>query len=413
MSRVDRNSRLTMEFVVTWNGETARHEERLYAEKVSVWRDLFPGTLAERLQGMAAGDTVTEVIAREEFFAPREQRLLRTVKRQQFVPPPGHRQLDSGPLPGRFYPQNYLHRVPGVYDVSTAPCRFLEEQRGELLFDLNHPLAGRELTLSATIIAIDSIRVERGGRCEAWLEPISNHGPGMQERSPCGPTAFYYGQPFRRQDERSDGIFYGMPRLVQHLDDCALRIISAEYGRLLPSGGNILDLMGSWDSHLPEGATVRSLTVLGMNEEELRKNRRADGFVVHDLNLQPSLPLADSSFDAVFNTAAIEYAVDPHLLCREIARVLRPGGVVAIAFSNRWFESKAIALWGELHEFERVGLVVDLLESTKCFEDIKTLSVRGYPRPEHDPRPLPLSDPVFMVTARKNEDPEGFPAISI
>ena len=403
MARVEKNSRLTVEFALAWHGDKVRHEERLYAEKVSVWRDLFPGDLAEQLLGKEVGETVRTIIAPGEFFAPLQQRLVRTVTTRQFAPPPGHRQEHSGPLPGRFYPQCYLHEVPGVFDVSTAPCRFLGSQGEGLVFDLNHPLAGRELTLSATILAIDALRVERGGRCEAWLEAIANDGPGMQERLAQLPTAFFHGQPFRRQDEQADHHFYDMPRLVQHLDDCALRLITDEYARLLPVGGDVLDLMGSWDSHLPEGAVVRSLTVLGLNEAELRKNRRADGIVVHDLNHQPILPFPEGSFDALLNTAAIEYATDPSHLCHEIARILRPGGVVAIAFSNRWFAPKAIALWGQLHEFERLGLVSQLLEATKMFSDIKTLSVRGYPRPDHDPHPLPHADPLYLVTGRRQQ----------
>jgi FKBP-type peptidyl-prolyl cis-trans isomerase 2 len=401
MTTVDKNSRLTVEFTLTWRGDQAWHEERLYAEKVSVWRDLFPGNLAELLLGKEVGETVRTVIAPGEFFAPYSERLVRRIKPQQFAPPANHRREEYGPQPGRFYPQCYLHQVPGVYDVSTAPCRFLGEQGGELLFDLNHPLAGRELTLSATILSINSLQVERGGRCEAWLEPICNNGPGMQERSAHGVIAFFHGHPLRREDEDPDNLFYRMPRLVQHLDDCALAQISAEYRRLLSAGGDVLDLMGSWDSHLSPELAIKSLTVLGMNEEELRKNQRADRLVVHDLNQQPTLPFTDASFHAVINTAAIEYAVDPHHLCREIARILRPGGVVAITFSNRWFAGKAIDLWGQLHEFERLGLVTELLDATQGFNDIATLSVRGYPRPDHDPHPLPQADPVYMVTAKK------------
>ena len=400
-SIVDRNSRLTVEFTLDWQGATARHQERLFAEKVSVWRDLFPGTMAEQLLGRQVGDTVSVAVTREMFFAPSSSRLLRRIWPAQFAPPPGHRRQIDGPRYGRFYPQFYLQGVPGVFQVSTAPCRFLGEEGDELLFSLDHPLAGRDLTLSATIVAIDAVRVERGGRCEAWLETICDNGPGMQERLSGRATDFFHGQPFARRDENSDRHFYRMPRMVQHLDSCALTLISAEYGRLLPQKGDILDLMGSWDSHLPENLAVGSLTVLGMNEEELAKNPRATRTVVHDLNEQPTLPLADASCDAVINTAAIEYATDPQRLCGEMARVLRPGGVAAIAFSNRWFEGKAIALWAQLHEFERLGLVVELLHGSGLFRDIATLSVRGYPRPEEDPHPLPQADPVFLVTAVK------------
>ena len=401
-SIVDRNSRLTVAFTLDWQGATARHRERLFAEKVSVWRDLFPGTMAEQLLGRQVGDTVSVAVTKEMFYAPSSPRLLRRIRPAQFAPPPGHRRQVDSPLYGRFYPQYCLQGVPGVFQVSTAPCRFLGEEGDELLFSLDHPLAGRDLTLSATIVDIDASRIERGGRCEAWLEAICDNGPGMQERLPARATDFFHGRPFMRRDEGDDRRFYHMPRMVQHLDSCALTLISAEYGRLLPRGADILDLMGSWDSHLPADLEVGSLTVLGMNEEELAKNRRATRTVVHDLNEQPTLPFADASCDAVINTAAIEYAADPQRLCQEMARVLRPGGVVAIAFSNRWFESKAIALWAQLHEFERLGLVVELLHGSGLFRDIATLSVRGYPRPEEDPHPLPQADPVFLVSARKD-----------
>lgn len=401
MTKVNKTSQLSLEFSLRWTGESARHEERFFAEKVSVWRDLFPGDMHNQLIGKKVGEMVATAIEAQQFFAPHSQQLLRTIKPYQFAPPGGHLHNVDHPLSGRFYPQCCLREVPGVYSVSTAPCRFLTTQPDGLLFDLNHPLSGKQLTLTATIKSINHVLVERGGRCEAWLESICNGGPGMQEQSPYGATTFLHGEPFKRHDEQPDGLFYTTPRLVQHLDDTALRLISEEYGRVLPPSGAVLDLMGSWDSHLPEGLITKSLTVLGMNAVELAKNRRADSTMVHDVNERPQLSFADGAFDAVINTAAIEYVIDPLSLCREASRILRPGGVMAIAFSNRWFAGKAIALWSQLHEFERLAFVVYLLAATNSFEKITTLSIRGYPRPESDPHPLPSSDPVFIVTAKK------------
>ena len=143
--------------------------------------------------------------------------------------------------------------------------------------------------------------------------------------------------------------------------------------------------------------------MLGLNEEELRANPRATATVVHDLNREPVLPFADGSFDAVICTASVEYLLDPRRAAREIGRVLRPGGVAALSFSNRWFPPKAVRLWTDLHEFERLGLAAALLAGAGCFDGITTLSRRGAPRPPDDPHwQLPFSDPLYLVWARKN-----------
>ena len=44
---------------------------------------------------------------------------------------------------------------------------------------------------------------------------------------------------FRREDESPDGQFYRQPRLVNHIDDAALKRVEALYDELLPAGGHI------------------------------------------------------------------------------------------------------------------------------------------------------------------------------
>lgn len=49
-----------------------------------------------------------------------------------------------------------------------------------------------------------------------------------------------------------------------------------------------------------------------------------------------ALPFDDASFDTVISTQVIEHVPDPHVMLREIARVLGPGGVVLITAPFAW-----------------------------------------------------------------------------
>lgn len=63
---------------------------------------------------------------------------------------------------------------------------------------------------------------------------------------------------------------------------------------------------------------------------------------MQDLNRRPKpLPFADGSFDAVVCSLTIDYLTKPVTVTQELARLLRPGGLLAITFSNRLFITKA------------------------------------------------------------------------
>ena len=401
MVTIDQYSKAAVEFSLSWASGGATHTEKFWADPVSFWRDVLDPRLMRDLIGQQAGGSTAAGIPAAQFHAPYDQRRIVRIRQDQFT----GRRGDGEPLepvPGRFYPQGLLTGVSGVFRGSTSPCRFLDGDGHQLTFDLNHPLAGCDLRLEATIQTIHPQNKERCGRCEDWLERISSDGPGMQALFKDGTPTFFADDNFRRADEHPDAQFYQQPRLVQHLDRVAREEIGARYAGLIPAGGRVLDLMGSWASHLPADLRLKSLTVLGLNGEELRQNKQASQSVVHDLNADPQLPFAESSFDAVICTASIEYLTKPLAVMREIARVLRPGGVVAFAFSNRWFPPKAIRIWQDLHEFERLGMVSAMLHATTGIGRIATLSRRGLPRPPDDPHPeLWLSDPVYMVWGTK------------
>lgn len=402
MYRIDSHSRVTALFSLTWHSADAVHIEQLWAHPISFWRDVLDPGLVRELMGKTVGDGVEVIIPARCFALPLCPNKRVRIRPQQFqsTDRSGH---PVRPVPGRFYPQGMLRGLGGVYQTSTSPCRFLGTEGEYWLFDLNHPLAGHDLRLGMEILEVQPPQKERGGRCEDWLERITSDGPGMQAGFEGDTSGLFAAENFCRADERADATFYQEPRLVQHMDSTARAAIRAQYGHLIPTGGQVLDLMGSWDSHLPTEVQLAGLTVVGMNEEELRHNPRATATQLQDLNHRPLLGFADNSFDAVLCTASIEYLTNPLAVWAEVRRVLRPGGVVTIAFSNRWFPPKAIRVWTEMHEFERMGWVAELLRSSGGFRGLATLSRRGLPRPADDPhQELWLSDPVYMVWAWKD-----------
>jgi len=57
------------------------------------------------------------------------------------------------------------------------------------------------------------------------------------------------------------------------------------------------------------------------------------------------LPLVDASIDAAAICVSVQYLQRPVAVFREVKRVLKPRGVLAITFSNRCFPTKAVAIW--------------------------------------------------------------------
>ena len=150
---------------------------------------------------------------------------------------------------------------------------------------------------------------------------------------------------FDRADASDDAAFYATPRLVTHIDDGAIAQVGALYDELGLGGTDVVDLMGSWVSHFRPSAAPGRLTVLGMNAVELATNPMADATVVHDLNADPRLPFGDKSFDHATCCVSVDYLTRPIEVFRDVARVLRPGGLFVVTFSNRLFPTKAIRGW--------------------------------------------------------------------
>ncbi len=147
---------------------------------------------------------------------------------------------------------------------------------------------------------------------------------------------------FARGDEAGDAAFYSFPRYVTHIDDGAIVAVGALYQELGIDGA-VLDVMSSWVSHFTE--TPEALTVLGMNADELAANPQARAWVVHDLNDVPVLPFPDDAFDHATCCVSVDYLTRPVEVFRDVARVVRAGGLFVCTFSNRLFPTKAVRGW--------------------------------------------------------------------
>jgi SAM-dependent methyltransferase len=195
-----------------------------------------------------------------------------------------------------------------------------------------------------------------------------------------------------RVDPSDDALFYSAPRLVVHIDLPTIAALTDFYRERLPPGAELLDLMSSWVSHLPEDVSYARVAGLGMNARELAANPRLDEWRVHDLNRDPDLPWPDASFDAVLNAVSVQYLVRPLEVFASVARVLRPGGLSLVAMSHRCFPTKAIRAFHYLDGPGRLELVGRYHEATGRFDP-----------PERIDRSPRGADPLWIVCARRND----------
>jgi SAM-dependent methyltransferase len=87
----------------------------------------------------------------------------------------------------------------------------------------------------------------------------------------------------------------------------------------------------------------------------------------------------------------------------EVGRVLKPGGLFLVIFSNRMFPEKAVKVWRESSEDERVILVQEFFEECGMFESPSVFISKGRPRPKEDKyadTDLP-SDPIYAIYSDK------------
>lgn len=198
---------------------------------------------------------------------------------------------------------------------------------------------------------------------------------------------------FDRVDRGPDAGFYAVPRLVTHIDHAAIAAVGALYEEL-GIHGDVLDLMGSWVSHFR--VAPAHLTVLGMNEDELAANPSATRTIVHDLNADPVMPLADAAFDAVVCCVSVDYLLGPVEVFRDVRRVLRLGGPFVCTFSNRVFPTKAIRGWLAASDDGRAEIVATYFRASGGWNEP---TVQRRTPTNH------RGDPLFAVWATRTSAP--------
>ncbi|MEB3333698.1 MAG: methyltransferase domain-containing protein [Cyanobacteriota bacterium] len=174
----------------------------------------------------------------------------------------------------------------------------------------------------------------------------------------------------RKLDESDDALFYAEPRFVQHLDGGFRSRLTALYRERIPAGAVVLDLMSSWVSHLPDDIVYQEVIGHGLNARELEANPRLNRFWVQNLNTNPTLPLGSASVDAALIVAGWQYLQVPEAIAADLRRVVRPGGQLIVAFSNRLFAQKAPQIWLQGGDRDRLASVATILMA------------QGWPQPQ-------------------------------
>ncbi|XP_031494476.1 uncharacterized protein LOC116260347 [Nymphaea colorata] len=201
---------------------------------------------------------------------------------------------------------------------------------------------------------------------------------------------------FQRFDESSDSLFYSAPRFVTHIDDPAINALTNYYSLVFPPsntpGVSLLDMCSSWVSHYPRGYRQERIVGMGMNDEELKKNSVLTEYVVQDLNVKPQLPFEGGSFDIITNVVSVDYLTRPLEVFKEMCRVLKPGGLAIMSFSNRCFWTKAISIWTSTGDADHVLIVGSYFHYAGGFETPQAVDISPNPG---------RSDPMYVVYARK------------
>ena len=202
-------------------------------------------------------------------------------------------------------------------------------------------------------------------------------------------------------DDSDDQLFYSYPRFVTHVDEGFIQQLTDLYRQRIPAKARILDMMSSWVSHLPTDRDFAHVEGHGLNAEELARNPQLNHYFVQNLNINPQLPCLDQEFDAVINCVSVQYLQYPEAVCSEIHRILKPGGISIISFSNRMFFQKAIQVWRDGSEAFRIELVKSYFRSVPGFSTPEVICSKSTAPNFLQWLGVPGGDPFYAVIAHR------------
>ncbi len=224
---------------------------------------------------------------------------------------------------------------------------------------------------------------------------LDSHRPRQPAREVLSP----YGR--RRVNEGPDVLFYRAPSLAP--------CVHARFGSLLRellaetvSGPRIFELGAGTHSYFPRNERTFAEGV-GLNAMEMSANDALSSFFVHDLNAHPlkKLPVHANYFNAVVCNATMPYLVRPEEVFREMRRILVPGGVLVVSFTEDCVREKATRAWRDADAEERLRLVQRcIVDPNPNHFDIVRVIGDGAQDGEGNPEAERGMDPFYAVVAK-------------
>lgn len=344
-----------LEFTVIWEKDGVRHEEIFLGRKFNAVNDIFPRGMRKALEGKKAGESVT-ITYEPRMCIPRfKDKLVRTFPLHQL-----RKKTIQGkpivPRVGRFYPQGHIDGLRDIYPDTLTPFRLIGLDEEVFVADRNHPLANIPVTIKAKVQYIEERDTGTYGSLTHWRETTCDWGPGMQAMHEGQPTDFFL--PTFFDTHSSDKNQFSPPKV----DQTAQKNFEIIYNRFLTAKKRILELG-------------------------------------HTADVQP-----EGEYDAALCTLGVEYWTSPVDTLKTINQHLKRGAPILIGFSNHYDSTRVIRGWTELHEFERMGLVLEYLRQAGLDGKAGTVSMRNDWRDKDDPLFLEtrgVSDPVYVVYGHK------------